>query len=67
MNPNTLLQNIKILNIENASFSLIIKQIKIYGMYYIFFNNDTKEEKVELLNRTLDLQWAKEIKNQLPS
>ena len=36
-------------------------------MYYIFFNNDTKEEKVELLNRTLDLQWAKEIKNQLPS
>jgi hypothetical protein len=67
MNPKTLLQNIKILSIDNASYDLIIKQIEIYGLYYIFFNNDIKEEKMELLTRILNLQWAIDIKNQLPS
>ena len=68
------------LNISNIDYCIYIQLLKdphldillkeaLYQIYYlnqIFFEN-LPEEKIQRINRTLNIQWAIDIKNQLPN
>jgi hypothetical protein len=55
-----------ILKDDSQEMSLKNYILQIYTLNQLFFSN-LPQEKLDRYNRTLNLQWAIDIKNQLPN
>jgi hypothetical protein len=51
---------------RNVQISELKHLLQFYALNQIFFE-DIPEEKIQRFNRTLNIQWAIDIKNQLPN